>query len=31
MVGGIKFHCHPCHALIKFTPFSNLGNLGAFD
>jgi hypothetical protein len=36
-VGGIKFHHHPCRALINSTPFSNLGglthfgSLGAFD
>jgi hypothetical protein len=36
-MGGIKFHCHPCCALINSTPFSNLrglthfGSLGAFD
>jgi hypothetical protein len=36
-VREIKFHCHPCCALINSTPFSNLGglthfgNLGAFD
>jgi hypothetical protein len=26
-MGGIKFHRHPCHALINYTPFSNLGGL----
>lgn len=36
-VGGIKFHHHPCRALISSTPFSDLGglthfeSLGAFD